>query len=263
MAYGADAMVVDFLGVRLGEIEGRRAQNSPSMKFDAVLKNSWSYHQSYSFYSYTKPALALSTLENYLGEKTMARIMRTFHESWRFRHPSTRDFVQIANEVSGRDLGWFFDQVFRGTNILDYEIAKAVSEPVAGFWGVFDDREARTTVGRSNARGKFDKKAPRYRTEIIVRRRGEVVFPVEVLLQFEQGPPVRKRWDGRERWMRWRLEEPRRLLYAQVDPDHKVCLDVDWSNNSRRVSPDPRAAAKWASRVLFWMGNALSVMTMF
>jgi hypothetical protein len=42
------------------------------------------------------------------GEPTMAKIMRTYSERWRFRHPSSDDFYAVASEVAGRDLRWFF-----------------------------------------------------------------------------------------------------------------------------------------------------------
>jgi len=45
---------------------------------------------------------------------------------------------------------------------------------------------------------------------------------------------------------------------AEVDPDRKVLLDVDWSNNSRLVTPDHRAARRLAGGFLFWVESALS-----
>ena len=51
-------------------------------------------------------------------------------ERWRFRHPSPDDFVAVANEVAGRDLGPFFDQVYRGSEAFDYEVSSVTSFPV-------------------------------------------------------------------------------------------------------------------------------------
>ena len=33
-----------------------------------------------------------------------------------------------------------------------------------------------------------------------MRRYGEAMFPVDVLVTFENGEQVREHWDGRERW---------------------------------------------------------------
>jgi len=57
-------------------------EQQPTARYNRVLAKSWDYTPSgaYGFYSYYKPSLALGTLEGYLGEQTMARVMRTYHE---------------------------------------------------------------------------------------------------------------------------------------------------------------------------------------
>jgi len=32
----------------------------------------------------------------------MSKIMRTYFERWKFKHPTSRDFVAVVEEVSGR-----------------------------------------------------------------------------------------------------------------------------------------------------------------
>ncbi|HEY6148567.1 MAG TPA: M1 family peptidase, partial [Thermoanaerobaculia bacterium] len=78
-------------------------------------------------------------------------------------------------------------------------------------------------------------------------RKGGVVLPVEVLLRFEGGRTYRSVWDGAGRWKRFRVHGPR-LIEAIVDPDEKIALDSDRTNNGRRSRGDPRAAARWTSR---------------
>ena len=67
-------------GITLGERDMNRAEQRPEPQATtASSASAWEYTPSgdYSFYSYYKPALVLETLEGYLGEQTMARIMRT------------------------------------------------------------------------------------------------------------------------------------------------------------------------------------------
>jgi hypothetical protein len=87
---------------------------------------------------------------------------------------------------------------------------------------------------------------------VLVRRRGEVVLPVDVELQFEGAPPERRRWDGRDRWVRYDLTGPHRLVAAVVDPDETLALDVNRLNNARRTEPDPLTGAYWGARLTFW-----------
>ncbi len=78
--------------------------------------------------SYNKTALWLHTLERHLGWPTMQRILSTYFDRWKFRHPRPADFFQIANEISGQDLTWFFDQVYRGSNTFDYGVQDLLSD---------------------------------------------------------------------------------------------------------------------------------------
>ena len=75
--------------------------------------------------TYNKTALWLNTLERHLGWETLQRILSTYFMRWQFKHPKPDDFFRIANEVSGQDLGWFFDQVYRSSNVFDYARRRA------------------------------------------------------------------------------------------------------------------------------------------
>ena len=107
--YGPRAKLMEFFGLTLDDEQSWRMQNTFQGTFDRVRQPAWSYGAGgYAFYSYTKPGMLLRTLEHHLGEQTMARIMRTYHERWRFKHPTSEDFYAVANEVSGQDLVWYF-----------------------------------------------------------------------------------------------------------------------------------------------------------
>ncbi len=260
LAFGKRATLADLPGFKFSETDMTRGENGPDMKFDRIVQPSWTYLSQYGFYSYAKPELALFSLENLLGEKTMARIMRTYHERWRFRHPGTADFIAVANEVSGQDLTWFFDSVFRGTDILDYEVSDMNASRVYDGGGT--PAASGQKAAKTKAKTKTASKPAEYRNEFVVRRAGGVVFPVEVLAIFENGKQSRQTWDGKERWKRFSFPGPSRLVRAEVDPDRKILLDVDWSNNSRLAEPDPRAARRLAGGFLFWVESTLSLLSL-
>jgi hypothetical protein len=263
-AYGRDRSIIDLPFVHLGERDALRLLNSPDQNLDAILQRSWEYSPGmYPFFSYMKPELALFTLENLLGEKTMARVMRTFQERWRFRHPTSEDFFALASEVAGQDLSPFFDQVFRGSGVLDYEVESVSTREAATPAGLFDAKGKRTELPAKKAAGAPAGRAPdQYESTVVVRRLGEVVLPVEVAFKFEGRPPERHRWDGRIPWKKFTFIRPERLEWAEVDPDRKLILDADWLNNARRVNPDRRAAAKLTATWMFWVQNLLALVGM-
>ena len=265
-AYGADATMVEFLGLRLGDRDMNRASNDPAGRYNRILAKSWEYTPTgvYGFYSYYKPSLVLSTLEGYLGEQTMARLMRTYHERWRFRHPRSEDFFALVNEVTGQDWSWYFDQVVRGTDIVDYDIGSARTRPKKTAQGVFDEAGGRKTVSSEDA-GKQDadiEKAKRqiFESIVVVRRSGGVQLPVEVAFKFEGKAVERQSWDGREPTKTFRFERPEKLEWVDVDPDRKIALDVNWVNNGRRIEPDRRPAASWTARWLFLLQNIITTL---
>ena len=91
-------------------------------------------------------------------------------------------------------------------------------------------------------------------------RHGEVLLPVELRVELADGRAVNERWDGRDRWERFRYEGAK-VVRAVVDPGRKIAIDVDPSNNEwlGRRGPARRAATKWAARYLFWLQNLLEL----
>jgi len=261
LVHGADRGMAELLGLRIGEADTLRAINRPQAKYNRILARAWDYVPQgvYGFYSYQKPEMMLRTLEGYLGAETMARVMRAFHERWRFRHPRSEDFFAVANEVSGQDLTWFFDQVVRGAGVLDYDIGSAVTRPVPVARGVFDGTAGRQTVSQEDARRKevaAEKgKEQTWETTVVVRRSGEVYFPVEVAFKFAGKPVERQNWDGKAPTQTFRFQRAEKLEWVDVDPDRKIALDASWSNNGRRITPDARVSTAWTTRWLFMAQN--------
>ena len=264
--YGRDRSMVEFLGITLGEDDTNRLSNGPNAKFNRILSKAWEYTPSgeYGFYSYTKPGLVLGTLERYLGQQTMARIMRTWHERWRFGHPRSEDFFALVNEMTGQDFAWFFDQAVRGTDVLDYEIGSAESTAVPVATGVFDRAGKRETVTAEAARTReadaAKAKKTVYATTVVARRRGEMHFPVTIAFKFEGKPMERQTWDGRDRTKTFRFERPEKLEWVNIDPDRQILLDVNWANNGRRLLSDRRVSTGWASRWLFLVQHVVTTL---
>ena len=253
VGYGVGQSTIDVFGFRLGSLAPARLSNSPNSIFERVRQPAWQFGTGgYSFYAYQKPQLLLTTLERYLGEPTMARVMRTYHERWRFRHPNSDDFYAVANEVAGQDLSWYFSQVVEGSDVLDYAVSAASSTRVKTRQGYIDREGARALVTQDEARkaDRDDKGGP-YETVVMVKRLGGVTMPVAIALKFEGREVERLPWDGKDRYKRIVVTRDERLEWAAVDPDHTAVLDVNWTNNSRRIEPDGRAAFKWSARWVY------------
>ena len=153
---------------------------------------------------------------------------------YRFTHPTQEDFMRTVDEVSGRDLKWYWDQAVYGTQVLDYEVKRADSTPINWY-----DENAKEMKGETV-----------YETQVILHRKGDFIFPVEAEVKFDNGESTRERWDGKDRWVRYVYRKKAQVESVQIDPDHKVTLDRDYLNNSYVTGSQHKATAKIAA---YWM----------
>ncbi|MEP6992958.1 MAG: M1 family metallopeptidase [Acidobacteriota bacterium] len=226
--------------------------------WDVLASPSWKFRSrsSYGNLIYHKTALTMATLERMLGTPVMDKALRLYADRSRFLHPRTSDFIAAVNDATGADWRWFFDRTFFSSGIVDYAVSDAVSEPAKPPRGLFEkDGALVERAPASSARGKG------YDSAVTVVRRGDVAMPVDVVLRFDGGHVYRTRWNGDARWTRYRVSGGPRLLEAVVDPDEKILLDADRTNNGRRPLADPRAATRWTARAVFWVQNMIDFLT--
>jgi hypothetical protein len=77
---------------------------------------------SYAVAAYYKPATALVALRGVLGRDLFHKAYVEYIRRWRFKHPSPWDFFETFEDVSGRDLSWFWRTWFFETWRLDQAI---------------------------------------------------------------------------------------------------------------------------------------------
>ncbi|MFQ5637155.1 MAG: M1 family metallopeptidase [bacterium] len=237
-----------------------------NMKLDKMSTLSWLYGpNAYGLNSYGKPGMMLRTLENYLGWETFQKAMSTYFERWKFRHPKPQDFFDIVNEVSGEDMSWFFEQTYNSSNVFDYAVTSVKSIAVRAPKGYLEKDGELTFLRKSDSENGNDaEEEKRFLTTVFVRRWGEAIFPVEVKMTFADGEDVTEQWHGRDRWVRFDYEKSSKIAQVQVDPEHKLVLDVNYTNNSWvRESKAEKAALKWASKWVIWLQNVMEFFAFF
>lgn len=259
--YGKKTSMIDWPGFKASDLDVQRLSVMASTRLDPIQKNSWEFFSSgsYSTNSYAKAGLMLLTLENYLGEEVMARVMKTYYERWKFRHPTSQDFIGTAEDVSGQDLDWFFDQFLGSPDKLDYAVDVVRSQEVKPPQGRLPESKETFTDEQMEEAGS---KEPMYRNEVVILRKGELIFPQEIEIVFENGETIREKWDGRDRWKRFVYMKPFKLKHAQLDPENKILLDVNFKNNSMSRKPHKFAPFKYASKLAVLFQVLLSLISL-
>ena len=186
-------------------------------------------------------ALALHTLERYIGWPALEQALHTFRVQVGSASASPADFVALVGEQRGVDLTWFFAEAYRFPARFDYGIEAFSS--------------SRQPEGQ-----------PAFVTTLRLRRYGDAVFSgtskaktavsagaraLAVDLSFADGSGTRAWWDGREAQLELLYESAAPALRASVDPDAMLLLDADRTNNTIVLQPSHRPLG--ARLVLNWM----------
>jgi hypothetical protein len=155
----------------------------------------------YQVMTYAKGSLIFRMLRDMLGETTFRAGLRAYYDRFRFRQVTGADFRNVMEEVSGRDLGWFFHQWLATTHTLDFRVGRVA---LAGGPGG-------------------------YTLEVEVIRDGRAWMPVVL-----EADGARQLLDSRDRVQHATFRLADRPAYVTVDPDGSL-IDVNRANNRRPV----------------------------
>ncbi|HEX6408901.1 MAG TPA: M1 family metallopeptidase [Gemmatimonadales bacterium] len=143
--------------------------------------------------AYVKPSIELLTLRNkVLGSQVFDSAFREYTRRWAFKHPQPADFFRTIEEVSGRDLSWFWRGFFYTTAALDQAVESVKPDSAGG-------------------------------AQVTLVNLGDAVMPVELELSYEDGTtdllklPV-EIWYGGNRYV-YEVRPAKTIVSARVNPD--------------------------------------------
>lgn len=157
----------------------------------------------YGTASYPKPATVLVALRGVLGDTTFLRAYRLFVDRWAFKHPQPWDLWNTFEEVSGRELDWFWRSWYYETWTLDQAVEAVAATP----------------------RG----------TTITVRDLGDVPMPARLAITLTSGEVISRevpvdRWLAGYRVATIELPAGTGVQRVEIDPEQHF-PDVNRTNN--------------------------------
>ena len=205
--------------------------------------------------AYYRPAMTLESMARLMGEDRWTRVLRAYHERYRFAHPQPEDFLRTllefgsgaglsgANGVVAIDWAKLWQHAYHGNAEMDFAVHQLSNVPMKA-----DGTEST---------------APRWNVSFSVTRATEFEVPVEVRVTWEDGSATDLVWAGDD-WV-WRqdwTEHPQQAIKVEVDPRRRLILDRDWGNNTITREPDADRAwhvgvqtMLWAQQVLQYFGG--------
>ena len=208
-----DASVGSAFGLRVGLPAVYRAASLEATRSARTSDSAASFRsgRDYGALVYSRTAVAMRTLGNVYGEDTVRRAVGLYARRHRFDHPTPDDLFAAIREGVGPE--------------AEDALREALTEPSSVDY-VADGIET----------GRRGGGAPGFESHVLVRRRGPIRLPVDVLLVAADGSSRTVRWDAAQpaEWLHHEGPEP--IVAAVVDPQHRVLLDEDLSNNAVRAS---------------------------
>lgn len=128
-----------------------------SSKEEALDTHADHFHtnRAYSTGSYSKGAIFLNQLRYITGNEVFNRGMKRYFNSWKFKHPTGRDFLRVMEKESDMILDWYYQYFIESTKTIDYGISSII--------GVND------------------------KTHITLKRHNLMPMPVDVMVTYKDG----------------------------------------------------------------------------
>ncbi|MDJ0522633.1 MAG: M1 family metallopeptidase [Planctomycetota bacterium] len=268
--------------------EWHRTSVARSLVTDPIAgRRAWEYmnRRAYGRNSYPRAAAAMRTIEGYLGEPTMVRIMRTYCQRFRFAHPKPRDFYDVVVEVARKDgkgdVRWLLRELFESDTAFDFGVESISAESLPKL-----DPKSKEETG--------------FESLVVVRRFGGVRMPIDVRVRFEDGQVRDFLWErddsireyavspvensvvrgdlkaepipvlgqalsrvtpqrpDQARWVKLRFRGPVKAVSAEVDPYYAYGLDRNRLNDGRTTDSNAGATRQLAIRALGWVQMSTS-----
>jgi len=264
-AFGAKQSLMDVFGYRFDNRELTRLEYTTmaNPREGTVARPGWDFTDAnFKALIYSKTATALRTVEALIGTEKMDQIIQTYFERWKFRHPKGADFMAVLKEglSAGKDSVMaaqvydLFEKSIYGAVVLDYAVVRISNENLPASQGVFGNSHSAFTYENGGGHSPTLSK-------VEIQRKGDWVFPVELLVTFDDGSTQTMHWSGEEGSKFFEFTGTLKIVSAQIDPQQKIALDIDQNNNSMTLQPEKTALWKYAAKAIFWIQNLMQTIS--
>ncbi|MEI9950883.1 MAG: M1 family metallopeptidase [Pseudomonadota bacterium] len=200
---------------------------------------------------YSRTAIVLGTLARVYGSERVNHALGVYTRKFRFQHPTTADFLAVMQTELDNRAVTALTLAFAERATVDYLVREISNAPISAAAGVFDGPS-----GREQKKPEAPHQAAQYASRVVVYRHGTLQFPVEIALGFEDGTKQLRHWDGSGFTFNVDNVGPSPLVSVNVDPELRILLDDDRSNNwlSTQGSSLPRCRERALYAAQFLLG---------
>jgi hypothetical protein len=160
--------------------------------------------------AYGKPSLAYLAIKDMLGDSLFRKCLHTYIDRWHGKHPIPWDFFYTFDNVSGKDLNWFWTNWFFTNNYLDISL-----DSVTGS----DDQYT-----------------------LVIDNVGGFAIPFDLVLTYDDGSQERQHrssavWEADQRHLKLTITTAHGKKLRSVNLDNGIYVDADPTNNKWTAQP--------------------------
>ncbi len=153
--------------------------------------------------AYGKPSLGYLAVRDMLGDDLFKKCLHGYMDRWHGKHPIPWDFFNSFNDISGKDLNWFWSNWYFSNGYIDLAIQK-----------VEKDKNG---------------------TNITIKNIGGFAAPVDVVVSFADGTietfhQTSEIWHENQKQATVKITTPQKVKSVQLKGG--IFMDADESNNS-------------------------------
>lgn len=151
---------------------------------------------------YGKASIGYLALKEYLGDELFKKCLHAYMNRWNGKHPLPWDFFNTFNDVSGKNLNWFWSNWFFSNNYIDLSVQSV-------------------TQSKSSA-------------SVTITNIGGMVAPVTIVATFSDGTTEKFHqtpaiWQANQKQATVRINTKKSITSIKLDGG--IWMDADESNN--------------------------------
>ncbi|MFH5186753.1 M1 family metallopeptidase [Paenibacillus sp. TAB 01] len=198
---------------------------------EALKQDSWNYGPDgqYAENVYTRAKLVLKSIERQIGTEMMDRVMKTYFQRWKFKHPTTTDFQKVLEDTTKTSWQEFFEQYVYSGLMVDYGVTSIQSKKVV-----------------SDGQSLFE-------NTVRIQKHGGTYHTVPIRFHFADGSQIDKTWDGIDADVQFKLMHQSPIDWVAIDPQHTIVLENKRINSFMKTNIDPKLSVRWNLGVVKFM----------
>jgi len=231
--WGMDTSIFTYAGLDLSYDDYIRASSRFSEGKGVINRRVELFYSEAEFSSIVnaRGVLALETFENLLGDSLLSFFWKQYYDRFNFKHIKYDDFMELADEVGGKDVVDILEKMLNSDTEIDYSVESVTNRRIDSVL---------------------------YEVSYTLERTGDLDWPINYNLILYNNDTINIEWKPEYHTANIIDTFSSPVQKVLLDPDCIMSIDIDLMNNSLLAETDSRPTLRVSSGVMFLIESLLS-----